>query len=52
MVELINNKKSTIQDDYTDKSMGQKEVYANLDFIIIVAPTNVWQNPCSNVGLL
>ena len=50
-VELINNKKSPIQDDYIEKYLAEKELdltatldgvsaYKNADFIIIAAPTN------------
>ena len=50
-VELINNKKSPIQDDYIEKYLEQKDLdltattdgaaaYKNADFVIIAAPTN------------
>ena len=50
-VELINNKKSPIQDDYIEKYLAEKELdltatldgeaaYKDADFIIIAAPTN------------
>ncbi|MBS5220456.1 MAG: nucleotide sugar dehydrogenase [Streptococcus sp.] len=50
-VELINNKKSPIQDDYIEKYLAEKELdlvattdgniaYKNADFVIIAAPTN------------
>lgn len=50
-VELINNKKSPIQDDYIEMYLAEKELdltatldgkeaYKNADFIIIAAPTN------------
>lgn len=50
-VELINNKKSPIQDDYIEKYLAEKELdltatldaesaYKNSDFVIIAAPTN------------
>lgn len=50
-VELINNKKSPIQDDYIEKYLAEKkldltatldgeEAYKNADFIVIAAPTN------------
>lgn len=50
-VELINNKKSPIQDDYIEKYLAEKELdltatldgasaYANADYVIIAAPTN------------
>lgn len=50
-VELINNKKSPIQDDYIEKYLAEKEldltatldakeVYSDADFVVIAAPTN------------
>lgn len=50
-VELINNKKSPIQDDYIEKYLAEKELnlvatldaksaYENADFVVIAAPTN------------
>lgn len=50
-VELINNKKSPIQDDYIEKYLEEKnlnltatldaeEAYKDADFVIIAAPTN------------
>ena len=50
-VELINNKKSPIQDDYIEKYLAEKELdltatlnaetaYKDADFIVIAAPTN------------
>lgn len=50
-VELINNKKSPIQDEYIEKYLAEKELdltstldgeeaYKNADFIVIAAPTN------------
>lgn len=50
-VELINNKKSPIQDDYIEEYLATKELYLtattdgesaykNADFVIIAAPTN------------
>ena len=50
-VELINNKKSSIQDDYIEKYLAEKkldltatldaeEAYKNAEYIIIAAPTN------------
>lgn len=50
-VELINNKKSPIQDDYIEKYLDEKELdleatldaeyaYQNADFVVIAAPTN------------
>ena len=50
-VELINNKKSPIQDDYIEKYLAEKKLdltatldgasaYANADYVIIAAPTN------------
>lgn len=50
-VELINNKKSPIQDDYIEKYLAEKklnfiatldaeEAYKTADFVVIAAPTN------------
>lgn len=50
-VELINNRKSPIQDDYIEKYLAEKELdltatldakeaYSDADFVIIAAPTN------------
>ncbi|MGN1112678.1 MAG: nucleotide sugar dehydrogenase [Acutalibacteraceae bacterium] len=50
-VELINNGKSPIQDDYIEKYLAEKdldltatldaeEAYSNADFVVIAAPTN------------
>ena len=50
-VDLINNKKSPIQDDYIEKYLTEKELdltatldaesaYKNADFVIVAAPTN------------
>ena len=41
-VELINNKKSPIQDEYIEKYLAEKELdlTSTLDFIVIAAPTN------------
>ena len=52
-VELINNRKSPIQDEYIEKYLAEKELdltatldaklaYSNADFVVIAAPTNVW----------
>lgn len=50
-VELVNNKKSPIQDDYIEKYLAEKELdltatmdardaYKNAEYVIIAAPTN------------
>ena len=50
-VDMINNRKSPIQDDYIEKYLAEKELdlaattdgetaYSNADFIVIAAPTN------------
>ena len=52
-VELINNKKSPIQDEYIEKYLAEKELdltatldakeaYSDVDFVVIAAPTNVY----------
>ena len=51
-VELLNNRKSPIQDDYIEKYLAEKELnltatldakaaYSDADFVVIAAPTNV-----------
>ena len=50
-IELVNNRKSPIQDDYIEKYLSEKELdltatldakkaYSNADFVVIAAPTN------------
>ena len=50
-VDMINNKKSPIQDEYIEKFLSEKELnltatldgkaaYADADFVVIAAPTN------------
>ena len=50
-VDLINQRKSPIQDDYIEKYLAEKELnltatldgakaYADADFVVIAAPTN------------
>ena len=52
-VEMINNRKSPIQDDYIEKYLAEKDLnltatldaesaYSNADFVVIAAPTNVY----------
>ena len=52
-VELINNRKSTIQDDYIEKYLAEKDLnltatldakaaYSDADFVVIATPTNVY----------
>lgn len=52
-VDMINNRKSPIQDDYIEKYLAEKELnltatldakaaYSDADFVVIAAPTNVW----------
>ena len=52
-VELINNRKSPIQDDYIEKYLAGKDLnltatldakvaYSDADFVVIAAPTNVY----------
>ena len=52
-VELINNKKSPIQDEYIEKYLAEKELdltatldakeaYSDANFVVITAPTNVY----------
>ena len=62
-VELINNRKSPIQDEYIEKYLAEKELnltatldakaaYSDADFVVIAAPTNVWPTQFAEVGLL
>lgn len=62
-VELINNRKSPIQDDYIEEYFAEKELnltatlevktaYADADFVVIAAPTNVRPTQFAEVGLL
>ena len=50
-IDMINNKKSPIQDEYIEKYLAEKELnltatldgevaYKNVDFVVIAAPTN------------
>ena len=52
-VDMINNRKSPIQDDYIEKYLAEKELnltatldakaaYSDADFVVIAAPTNVY----------
>jgi len=52
-VEMINNRKSPIQDDYIEKHLAEKELnlpatldakiaYADADSVVIAAPTNIY----------
>lgn len=52
-VEMINNRKSPIQDEYIEKYLAEKELdltatldakeaYTDADFVVIAAPTNVY----------
>lgn len=59
-VELINNRKSPIQDDYIEKYLAEKELnltatldaktaYTDADFVVIAAPTNYDSQHCLSV---
>lgn len=61
-VELINNKKSPIQDEYIEKYLAEKdldltatldvkEAYSDADFVVIVAPTNVYSTNHIDVAM-
>ena len=61
-VEMIHNRKSLIQDDYVEKYLAEKELnltatldaktaYADADFVVIVAPTNVYSTNRIDVAL-
>ena len=52
-VDMINNHKSPIQDDYIEKYLAEKELnltatldakaaYSDADFVVVAAPTNVY----------
>ena len=52
-VEMINNRKSPIQDEYIEKYLAEKELdltatldakgaYTDADYVVIAAPTNVY----------
>lgn len=62
-VEMINNKKSPIRDEYIEKYLAEKELdltatldakkaYSDADFVVIAAPTNVYSTNHSNVTSL
>lgn len=61
-VDLINNRKSPIQDEYIEKYLAEKELnltatidpkeaYTNADFVVIAAPTNVYSTNRIDVAL-
>ena len=60
-VELINSKKSPIQEEYIEKYLAEKELdliatldakeaYSDVDFVIIAAPINVYSTNCIDVA--
>ena len=60
-VELINSKKSPIQEEYIEKYLAEKELdltatldakeaYSDVDFVIIAAPTNVYSTNCIDIA--
>lgn len=62
-VELINNRKSPIQDEYIEKYLAEKELdltatldakeaYSDADFVVIAAPTNVYSTNRIDVASL
>lgn len=62
-VEMINNRKSPIQDEYIEKYLAEKELdltatldakgaYTDADYVVIAAPTNVRPTQFTEVGLL
>ena len=62
-VDLINSRKSPIQDEYIEKYLAEKELkltatldgesaYKGADFVVIAAPTNVYSTNRSNVTSL
>ena len=61
-VEMINNRKSPIQDDYIEKYLAEKDLdltatldakaaYSNADFVVVAAPTNVYSTNRTDVAL-
>lgn len=53
-VDMLNNRKSPIQDDYIEKYLSEKKLdltatldaqaaYSDADFVVIAAPTNVYR---------
>ena len=60
---MIHNRKSLIQDDYVEKYLAEKELnltatldaktaYADADFVVIAAPTNVYSTNRIDVASL
>lgn len=60
-VELINKRKSPIQDEYIEKYLAEKDLnleatldaeyaYEDADFVVIAAPTNVYSTNCIDVA--
>ena len=60
-VDMINNHRSPIQDDYIEKYLAEKELnliatldakaaYSDADFVVIAAPTNVYSTNCIDVA--
>ena len=61
-VDMINNKKSPIQDDYIEKYLAEKDLnltatldakaaYSDADFVVIAAPTNVYSTNHIDVAM-
>ena len=61
-VDMINNRKSPIQDDYIEKYLAEKELnltatldakaaYSDADFVVIAAPTNVYSTNHIDVAM-
>ena len=62
-VDMINNKKSPIQDDYIEKYLAEKDLnltatldakvaYSDADFVVIAAPTNVYSTKHIDIDML
>ena len=60
-VDMINNRKSPIQDDYIEKYLAEKDLdltatldakaaYSDADFVVIAALTNVYSTNRRNVA--
>lgn len=61
-VEMVNQRKSPIQDEYIEKYLAEKDLdltatldaemaYSAADFVVIAAPTNVYSTNCIDVAM-
>ena len=60
-VDMVNQRKSPIQDEYIEKYLAEKDLdltatldaemaYSAADFVVIAAPTNVYSTNCIDVA--